>query len=97
MGLRILVDENDDGMAGWLRSKGYDVESVRELKKEDELMGHDYNVIKRAHEKDMILITRDAAVISACRANGIKCISVEEDVIRRYVLDEIVKLKGGAQ
>ena len=97
MGLRILVDENDDGMAGWLRKEGYEVESVRELKKEDELMGHDYNVIKRAQEKGMVVITRDVELIKACRGNGIKCVSVEEDVIRRYVLDEIVKLEGGAQ
>ena len=97
MGLRILVDEDSDGMTGWLRDKGYDVESVRELKKEDELMGHDYNVIKRAQEKGMVLITRDAAVISACRANGIKCVAVDEEAVRKHVLDEIGKLKGGAQ
>ena len=97
MGLRILVDENDDGMTGWLRKKGYEVESVRELKEKDELMGHDYNVIKRAHEKGMVLITRDAEVIAACRANGIKCVRVNEEAIRKYVLDEIVKLEGGAR
>ena len=97
MGLRILVDEDSDGMTGWLRDKGYEVESVRELKEKDELMGHDYNVIKRAHEKGMVLITHDGEAAAACRANGIKCISPDEEAVRRYVLDEIVKLKEGAQ
>ena len=60
-------------------------------------MGHDYNVIKRAHENGMVLITHDAKVISACRANGIKCVSVDEGVVRKHVLDEIVKIEGGAQ
>ena len=97
MGLRILVDENSDGMTGWLRDKGYEVESVRELKEKDKLMAHDYNVIKHAHEKDMVLITRDAEATAACRANGIKCVRVNEEAIRKYVLDEIVKLEGGAR
>lgn len=97
MGLRILVDENDDGLAGWLHEKGYEVESVRELKEKDGRMGHDYNVIKHAQEKGMVVITRDVELIKACRANGIKCISPDEEVIRRYVLGEIQKLEGGAQ
>ena len=97
MGLRILVDEDSDGMAGWLRDKGYEVESVRELKKTDELMGHDYNVIKRAQEKGMVLITRDSEMISACRANGIKCVAVDEEAVRKHVLGEIAKIKEGAR
>lgn len=96
MGLRILVDENDDGLAKWLREKGYEVESVRELKEKDKLMAHDYNVIKYTHEKGMVLITRDAKAAAACFDNGIKCVSVGEEAIRRHVLDEIVKL-GGAR
>ena len=97
MGLRILVDEDSDGMTGWLRDKGYEVESVRELKETDELMGHDYNVIKRAHENGMVLITHDVKVISACRANGIKCVAMDEEGVRKHVLEEIEKLEGGTR
>ena len=94
MGLRILVDENSDGFAGWLREEGYEVESVRELKKKDERMGHDYNVIKRAQENGMVLITRDAETGRACLDNGIKCVPIGEDVIRKWVLDELGKMEG---
>jgi len=97
MGLRILVDENDDGLAKWLREKGYEVESVLELKEKDGRMGNDYNVIKHAQENGMVVITHDTGVIAACRDNGVNCVAVDKGVIRRYVLNEIVKLEGGAR
>lgn len=93
-GLRVLVDENSDGLIGPLREKGYAVESVRELKAEDELMSHDYNVMDYAKKKGMVLVTRDAETAKGCRANQIGCVSIDEEAILKIVLDKLEGLEA---
>lgn len=92
--LRVLVDENSDGLIGPLREKGYTVESVRELKAEDKRMGHDYNVMNYAKEKGMVLVTRDAETARGCRDNQIGCVSIDEEAILKIVLDKLDRLEA---
>lgn len=92
--LKILVDETSDGLDVKLQNAGYYAESVKKLRAKDEKMAYDYNIIQYAKENDMVFITKDKEPGKACRANGIKCIWLSDDVVfDKVILPELEKLK----
>ena len=93
--LKILVDETSDGLDIKLQNAGYYAESVKKLRNKNEKMGHDYNVIQYAKENDMVFITKDKEPGKACKANGIACIWISDDLVfEKIILPELVKLKN---
>ena len=93
--MKILVDETSDGWDVKLRLAGYDAYSVKKLKKEEEKLGHDFNVITYAQDKKMILITKDRENGRACQANNFPCIWINDDtILEKMVVVELEKLKS---
>jgi predicted nuclease of predicted toxin-antitoxin system len=91
--LKILVDETSDGLDIKLQNAGYYAESVKKLRINDEKMGHDYNVIQYAKENNMVFITKDKEPGKACKANGIPCIWLSDDILfEKIILPELEKL-----
>lgn len=92
--LRILVDETSDGLDIKLQNAGYYAESVKKLRTKDEKMGHDYNIIEYAKKNNMVFITKDKEPGKACRANGIPCIWLSDDLtFEKIILPELERLK----
>ena len=92
--MKILVDETSDGWDIKLRLAGFDAYSVKKLRKEEEKLGHDFNVIGYARDNKMILITKDKETGRACMANNFPCIWINDNTIfEKMVLVEIEKLK----
>lgn len=92
---RILVDETSDGLDLKLRLAGYEAESVKKLKEYESKLGHDFNVIQYAQEKDMILITKDKENGKACKANGFPCIWINDDsIFEKMIFPELEKMKS---
>ncbi|KAF6242165.1 hypothetical protein C6988_09820 [Nitrosopumilus sp. b1] len=92
--LRILVDETSDGLDIKLQNAGYYAESVKKLRATDEKMGYDYNIIEYAKKNNMVFITKDKEPGKACKANGIDCIWISDDLIfDKVILPELESLK----
>ena len=93
--LKILVDETSDGLDIKLQNAGYDAESVKKLRLKDEKFGNDYNIMKYVEENDLIFITKDNEPARACRANGIRCICPNDDLIlEKVILPELENMKN---
>lgn len=94
--MKVLVDEMYDGLDLELIKLGYDARSVKKLKREEEKLGHDFNVISYAKEHEMVLVTRDVENGQACKANGFPCVFVTDDkIFRKIILEELKELKAG--
>ncbi len=93
--LKILVDETSDGLDIKLQNAGYYAESVKKLRNKDEKMGYDYNILQYAKENNMVFITKDNEPGKTCRANGISCILLSDDLVfEKIILPELEKLKN---
>ncbi len=92
--LKILVDETSDGLDIKLQNAGYYAESVKKLKNKDKKMSYDYNIIQYAKENNMLFITKDKEPGKACKANGIPCIWLSDDLVfEKIILPELEKFK----
>jgi len=91
-GLKILVDEMDDGWDEKLQKLGFDAHSVKKLRAEGKKLRTDYSVINYARENDMVLVTRDTESGQACQENNLPYILLDNDEIFKIVLDKINKL-----
>jgi len=91
--IKTLVDETSDGLDLKFRDAGYCAEGVKKLLAKDEKMAHDYNVIRHAKENGMVFVTKDGESGKACRANGIRCIWLSDDLVfDRVILPELERL-----
>ena len=92
--LRILVDETSDGLDIKLQNAGFYAESVKKLRLTDEKMGYDYNIIEYAKKNGMVFITKDKEPGKACKANGIPCIWLSDDLVfEKIILPQLEDLK----
>ena len=93
--IKILVDETSDGLDIKLQNAGYPSESVKKMRSSNEKMGFDYNIIEYAKKNNMILITKDNETAKACKANQIKCICPDDDlVLEKIILPELQSMKN---
>ncbi len=85
--LKILVDENWDGLDEKLKQHGYDAYSVKKL-----FPGKsDHGVLKYAEKNKMVLITQDKENIKACIEDNTPCVPINVDGILGMVLDKLSK------
>ncbi len=92
--MKILVDEMYDGLDDELIKLRYEAYSVKKLKKEEEKLGHDFNVISYAREHGMVLVTGDTENGEACRANGFPCVFVTKDkIFGKIILEELKEME----
>ena len=93
--MEILCDEMYDGLDVKLNEMGYKAYSVKKLRDEEKLMGHDFNVINHAKENKMVLVTKDNENGNACIANKIHCVFVNDDkIFEKIILEELKVLKN---
>ena len=67
--MKILVDENFDGMDERLKEQGFDAYSVRKLQIEGKKLASDYSIINYARENKMIIVTKDTEFRKASEEN----------------------------
>jgi predicted nuclease of predicted toxin-antitoxin system len=92
--MKVLLDEMYDGLADRLQKDNYEVYTVSKLKKDNEKLGNDFNIISYARDHDLVLITNDGENGKACKANNIPCIFVNlQLVLERIILPDLKKLK----
>lgn len=88
--VKILVDENLDGMDLLLKEKGYDAYSVRKLNTAGEKIGSDYSVINYARKHGMVIVTRDGEYKKASVENDFPLVLIDD----ADILDIIVRKLG---
>ena len=78
-----------------LTQMGHETYRVSEIKKGENLLGHDFNVINYAKQNNMLLITKDKETGKACKANGFSCIWINDDsIFDKIVLVELAQFKN---
>jgi predicted nuclease of predicted toxin-antitoxin system len=90
--LKILVDENLDGMDERLKEKGYDAYSVRKLQIEGKKLGSDYSIINYARENNMIIVTKDTEFRKASEENNFPLILLDDEEIFNVIVEKLKKL-----
>lgn len=92
--MKILLDGMYDGLADRLQKDGYEVYTVAKLKRDNEKLGNDFNIIVHARDHELVLITNDSENGRACKANNIPCIFVNlQLILERIILPDLKKLK----
>ncbi|MFQ5573260.1 MAG: DUF5615 family PIN-like protein [Nitrosopumilaceae archaeon] len=89
--LKILVDENLDGMDEKLKEKGYDAYSVRKLLIEGKKLGSDYSIINYARENNMIIVTKDTEFRKASEENNFPLILLDDEEILKVIIEKLKK------
>lgn len=93
--IKILVDETSDGLDIKLQSLGYDAQSVKKLRPDNEKLANDFNIMLYVKKHDMVLVTKDQEHGKACHANQIKCILISDDLIfDKIILPELQRLES---
>ena len=87
--LKILVDENLDGMDERLKEIGYDAFSVRELQIEGKKLGSDYSIINYARENNMIIVTKDTEFRKASEENNFPLILLDDEEILKVIVEKL--------
>lgn len=90
--MKILVDENLDGMDIRLKEKGYDAYSVRKLQLEGKKLGSDYSIINYARENNMIIVTKDTEFQKASQENDFPLILLDDEEILKVIVEKLKKL-----
>ncbi len=90
--LKILVDENLDGMDERLKEKGYDAYSVRKLQIEGKKLGSDYSIINYARENNMIIVTKDTEFRKASEENNFPLVLLDDEEILKVIVEKLKKL-----
>ena len=87
--MKILVDENLDGMDERLKTHGYDAFSVRKLQKTGEKLGSDYSIINYAKKNDMIIVTKDTEFRKASEENDFPLILLDDEEILKVIIEKL--------
>ncbi len=87
--LKILVDENLDGMDERLKEIGYDAFSVRKLQIEGKKLGSDYSIINYARENNMIIVTKDIEFRKASEENNFPLILLDDEEILKVIVEKL--------
>ena len=90
--MKILVDENLDGMDERLKEQGFDAYSVRKLRMAGQKLGSDYSIITYARENDMIIVTKDTEFRKASEENNFPLILLDEEEILKVIVEKLKKL-----
>lgn len=91
--MKILVDENLDGMDDRLKKLGYDAHSVRKLQIAGKKLGSDYSIINYARENDMIIVTKDTEFRKASEENNFPLILLDDQEILKIIVDKLKNFK----
>ena len=89
--MKILVDENLDGMDERLNEQGYDAYSVRKLQIKGKKLGSDYSIINYARENNMIIVTKDTEFRKASEENDFPLILLDDEEILKVIVDRLKK------
>lgn len=87
--LKILVDENLDGMDERLKQIGYDAYSVRKLQIKGVKLGSDYSIINYARENNMIIVTKDTEFRKASEENDFPLILLDDEEILKVIVEKL--------
>lgn len=87
--LKILVDENLDGMDERLIQIGYDAYSVRKLQIKGIKLGSDYSIINYARENNMIIVTKDTEFRKASEENNFPLILLDDEEILKVIIEKL--------
>ena len=90
--MKILVDENLDGMDERLKELGYDAYSVRKLQTAGKKLGSDYSIINYARENSMVIITKDKEFRKASQENNFPLILLDEEAILKVIVEKLAKI-----
>ena len=86
--LKILVDEQWDGLDDFLKKHGYDATSVKKL-----FPGtSDYGVLKYVDKHKILLVTQDNRMIRDCKEHKILHVAIDPADIYELVLDKLKQL-----
>ncbi len=89
--MKILVDENLDGMDERLKEHGYDALSVRKLNMAGEKLGSDFSVIQYAKENNLIVVTKDKEYRKASEENDFPLILLDDEEILKVIIEKLKK------
>jgi len=87
--MKILVDENLDGMDERLKDLGYEAYSVRKLQGDGKKLGSDYSIINYARKNDMIIVTKDTEFRKASEENDFSLILLDDDEILKVIIEKL--------
>ena len=87
--MKILVDENLDGMDERLKDLGYDAYSVRKLQMDGKKLASDYSIINYARENDMIIVTKDVEFRKASEENNFPLILLDNEEILKMSVEKL--------
>jgi predicted nuclease of predicted toxin-antitoxin system len=87
--MKILVDENLDGMDEKLKDLGYDAYSVRKLQMDGKKLASDYSIINYARENDMIIVTKDVEFRKASEENNFPLILLDNEEILKMIVEKL--------
>ena len=87
--MKILVDENLDGMDERLKDLGYDAYSVRKLQMEGKKLASDYSINNYARENDMIIVTKDVEFRKASEENNFPLILLDNEEILKMIVEKL--------
>ncbi len=87
--MKILVDENLDGMDERLKEQGFDAYSVRNLRTAGQKLGSDYSIITYARENDMIIVTKDTEFRKASEENNFPLILLDDEEILKVIVEKL--------
>ncbi|MBI1662761.1 MAG: DUF5615 family PIN-like protein [Nitrosopumilus sp.] len=90
--MKILVDENLDGMDDRLKEHGYDAYSVRKLNMAGEKLGSDFSIIKYAQENNLIIVTKDKEFRKASEENDFPLILLDDEEILKVIIQKLKNL-----
>jgi len=89
--MKILVDENLDGMDEKLKGLGFDAYSVRKLQLDGKKLASDYSIINYARENDMIIVTKDTEFRKASEENDFHLILLDDEEILKVIVEKLKK------
>ncbi len=87
--MRILVDENLDGMDEKLKLLGFDAYSVRKMQMEGKKLASDYSIINYARENGMIIVTKDTEFRKASEENDFPLILLDDEEILKVIIEKL--------
>lgn len=87
--MKILVDENLDGMDDRLKKMGYDAYSVRKLQIAGKKLSSDYSIINYARENNMIIVTKDTEFRKASEENDFPLILLDDEEILKVIVEKL--------
>ncbi len=89
--MKILVDENLDGMDERLKEQGYEAYSVRKLQLTGKKLGSDYSIINYARENNMIIVTKDTEYRVASEELDFPLILLDDEELFKIIVEKLKK------